>query len=547
MTKKYILINGAIRDVDEFSLIIDYIFFEKSSSDEDITLVVSTWAEDIQNNLSLFNWLVDNGTVVVSSPSVNVGGPANVFRQWKTLDAGLSVIPYDSFVLKGRTDKFLLRKDVIKSFINSNLSDSIVSYIIDNNILCVEHFSVTLPFMAKDMIYLGTPSAIRKTTSFSVRTQYLADHIFNGIGPECFLWLELASKDHTLMQLIQCLDFRSISSSLVDMDIERPENWINMDKNISYLYKRWIEIFDSELSFLSDILGCRKADTWRIDEGSWSYKTGDREEFEKIRKCISSIDDRLFNRLNLSHDDVSFINSISIFKKKIDVESHLEVPFPDRINEIRQSFLRENSDIVLIRNSIIESELSSPSRSKDVMKALHWNIRQRDRATLERVYDWLINNDTNIKLVNGDDCLFVIERKIDMFTFQQDNESIETAILKLRHYFIMSPILLVRLGEYFFHKRHLYKAAYYFWKAQRGLPNDLGANHGLGCVLLDLGYARLSTRYLEKAHKIMPSDQTATFTLLRAHLVCKNINKVRMLLSELSGHMRVEAEKIVNV
>ncbi|EOI7387734.1 hypothetical protein OZ803_004115, partial [Yersinia enterocolitica] len=201
--RKVILLNGAIRDTEEFILIIDYILYKKSLIKEDVDIIISTWHEDINNNIDLFTWIVSKGIRVVGSGNIDIGGPANIFRQWRTLDAGLSIIPQESYILKGRTDKFLLRKDAIDAFLQVDLNSPEIIFTIENNQLAVEHVSISLPFMAKDMIYLGTREAMRKVVHYSVRTQYTADHIFNGIGPECFLWLESCSLDPLVMSLIQ--------------------------------------------------------------------------------------------------------------------------------------------------------------------------------------------------------------------------------------------------------------------------------------------------------------------------------------------------------
>jgi tetratricopeptide (TPR) repeat protein len=544
MTRKYILINGAIRDTEEFSLIVDYVISQIKSSNDNIKFVISTWIEDIKNNIEIFNWLKDNDVQIVGSPNIDVGGPANIFRQWRTLEAGLSIIPEDAFVLKGRTDKFLLRKDVINSFFSKDISAPDVLAYVENDTLCVEHVSLSLPFMAKDMIYLGTPNAIRKTISYSVRTQFVGDHIFNGIGPECFLWLELASRKHSIMQLIQCIDLRQISAMLAKLPLYQIETWKELDRNIVYLYKNWIELFDSNLGFLSDILECRKADVWYIDEGSWGYTTGDREEFEKIKYYINDIE-----KITpvLSCDTMQFINSTYIFEKDINSSSILTLPFENELVNIRNSFSRESSDIVLIRSNIIKSRLSELYSFNEVKRALHWNIRQRDRSTLDMTYSWLINGEESLKYLSDEDKIFVLERKVDIFTFEQDVHSIELAIDNLTHYFKKSPVLLIRLGEHFFKNRQLYRAAYYFWKAQRTLKSSLGANHGLGCALLDLGFSSLSIKYLTKAHYIMPVDQTAMFTLLRAYAANRNIKAAKLILEQLHGPLKDEGRKILNV
>ena len=149
--KKVILLNGAIRDTEEFSLIIDCILHKVSKYSAQVDVVVATWHEDIAARQPFFNWLVNEGIKVVGVASINEGGPANVFRQWRTLEAGLSVVPDDAIVLKGRTDKFLLRKDVIDAFL-SPTADAALAQLAVAGKLAVEHVSLSLPYMAKDMV-----------------------------------------------------------------------------------------------------------------------------------------------------------------------------------------------------------------------------------------------------------------------------------------------------------------------------------------------------------------------------------------------------------
>ncbi|HGY8625397.1 TPA: hypothetical protein ACNTUM_004790, partial [Escherichia coli] len=80
----------------------------------------------------------------------------------------------------------------------------------------------------------------------------------------------------------------------------------------------------------------------------------------------------------------------------------------------------------------------------------------------------------------------------------------------------------------------------------KGLPGHLGVNHGLGCTLLDLGFPRLALKYLRQANAIQPQDQTASFTLIRCLARCNKKSEAKILMNNLSGHLRVEAERILN-
>ncbi|WP_070968020.1 tetratricopeptide repeat protein [Vibrio sonorensis] len=542
--KKVILLNGAIRDTEEFLLIIDCILYKLSKTPEAIDVVISTWHEDISSNRELFDWVIRQGIKVVGSSGLDVGGPANIFRQWRTLDAGLSVIASDSLVLKGRTDKFLLRKDVVDAFISLDLEAEKVKSFVSSDKLAVEHISISLPFMAKDMIYLGCVSAIRKTLSYSVRTQYVADHMFNGIGPECFLWLESCSNNPFVMSMIQKVDFREVSNKLLRRGSVFDYDWNTLDEHLVVLFRYWIEAFDQEFSFVTDILDCNKADTWCIDEGSWKYQTGDREEYEELKLILNKLPKYALN------DPVTdtFINSSSIISASNTTVANPVLPFSDKIDEIRKRDEREFSDIVILRQQLITREISK--KTPDVPKlqsALKWNIRQRDRMTLDMVYKWMLEKAKEAEYVVEEDKIFALERMIDFFTFKGEHGQIEEAIRTLRGYFVKSPILSVRLAEYYFTRGDKYKALFHFWKSSKNLPDSLGVNHGMGCTLLDLGFPKIALKYLRRAHQVMPNDSTAAFTLIRALHAIGSRQAALTLLPILSDDLQVEAKKILNV
>lgn len=548
--KKTILINGAVRDLEEFVLIIDCILEQREKANEHVDVVISTWHEDINKNLQLFNWIASKNIKIVGSAGIDVGGPANIFRQWRTLEAGLSVLEPDAYVLKGRTDKFLLRKDVIEAFINADLSDTAVCKAIQDERLAVEHISLSLPFMAKDMIYLGSISAIRKVMHFSVRTQYIADHIFNGIGPECFLWLEACKTDQQLMLLIQKLDLRFQSNEMMKCNNNVFDyDWSNLSPEMALLYSKWFEAFDRNFAFLTDIIKCSRSPSWGINEGLYKYQTGDREEFERLRNLV----EKYTPEKTCVVEDLPFINSTALFipttnDDKMNAEWVPELPFRDEIDHIRNNYSREYSDIVLLRSKLIQRMLKSdaPDANK-LTHALRWNIRQRDNETLSMVYNWMLSNDGNIKYLSDDDCLFVLERMLDSFTFNGDTASIENAVTHLKQYFKKSAHLSVRIAEDYFRKRKLTYALYWFWRSYKSLPGNLGVNHGLGCTLLDLGFPRLALKFLRQANVLQPSDQTAAFTLIRCLVRCGKKSEAQVLMYNLSGHLRDEAARMFNV
>ncbi len=540
--KKVILLNGAIRDIEEFSLIIDCILHKVSKYSAQVDVVVATWHEDITARQPFFNWLVMEGIKVVGVASINEGGPANVFRQWRTLEAGLSIVPDDAIVLKGRTDKFLLRKDVIDAFL-SPTADAALAQLAVGGKLAVEHVSLSLPYMARDMVYLGSPKAMRGMLHYSVRTHYCADHVFNGIGPECFLWLEYSRSSSFVMTLIQRLDLRTVSNNvMVNGTVDRFD-WSTLHPVIVALYQEWINTFDDNFLFLTDVLACNPVPSWPIDEGSWRYQIGDRKEYEHLRHAIAGLP----ASTEVNPEGLPFLNSTKQYVGSAGPAEKPSLPFVEMLDEIRNNDDRRYSDIVVLRQIVIEHELASATPDKAALRsALHWNIRQRDRSTLKQCYDWIMAKAPQCAYLSEPDQVFVVERMVDWYTFSSDRDGIAKAIEQMPHLFAKSPALRIRMAEHHFTLQNRWKALYWFWQSYRD-QTGLGVNHGLGCTLLDLGYPSLALKYLRRAHAASPQDQTAAFTLIRALSATSRRKEGLSIIPMLTGNLRVEAERILNV
>lgn len=531
--KRTILLNGAIRDTEELYLILDFILAQREEYRSEIPVIVSTWQSDIQRFSDFVNHFSSLSVQFISVPDVAVGGPANIYRQWRTMEAGIGYIPTDHIVLKGRTDKFLLRKDIISAFIRGSFKSE---QFLSEHLLSVEHITTSLPFMAKDMIFMGTVQAIRKILHYSVRTSMVADHIYNGIGPECFLWLEFAKMDHNIMSMIQKIDFRSLSNSMVE-----DSRFFEKDNNILYLYHKWIEVFEKELCFISDVLECEERQPWLIDEGTWKYQIGDRTAYNDLKAHVTL--HQPYAPEIMEAENLNGAHRYLPRTSEIEVYNH---PFPGLQESIHTEYSPERSDIVLIRIQIITQELGKEQPNVSILqKALHWNIRQRDRSTLDMVYEWIMQKSPKLEYVDPSDRIFVIERIVDFFTFSNDQVSIDKTISTVPELFKSTALLRTRVAEYYFHHRLLWKALYWFYLSSRMDDTNLGVNHGIGCTLLDLGYPRLANRFLKKAHKISPFDQTAIFTLLRSFALIDNQKEALRLSELLTGHLHHEANKIL--
>ena len=518
-----IILNGAIRDREEFILILEYILHHANKSPNSIRLIVSTWHEDLVSCKELIDYYYSRGVIFLGSASLSTGGPANIYRQWRTFDAALSFLQDEDIVLKSRTDKVLLRKDILLSFIFADQNQ--VSAIREANKVGVEHISTTLPFMAKDMYFLGTVNNLRTLTSYSVRTSFIADHIFNGIGPEVFLWLEYARNLNSVMKSIQSCDFRFISNRFIEAE-ESGSTIIDVlsHEEIS-LFKNWFYVFDKHLCFISDVLNSSYSPSWIIDEGIWRYKTGDRPDYEALKNKFdySGVNPNAYDHETNYFD--SLLNSTSIYQSndKSNANLPLSAPLAEIYQDIIHNLDSEFSNMVIIRSKIIEQYLNSSSSYSisDVKNALHWNIRQRDNQTLYIVFEWLTKRSPNLSLVSSSDSIFVVERIFDMFKFKGDQDSIGKNIPKLPHIINSNASLLITSAEYYFTINRKWRALYFFVRAYLINDSSLGVNHGLGCTLLDLGFNYPALFFLRRAHNKYPNDNVASFTLYRCLLKLK--------------------------
>lgn len=530
-----IILNGAIRDQEEFILIIEFILHHSNKSPNSIRIIVSTWHDDLLAYREIIDYFHSRGVIFLGTASLATGGPANIYRQWRTFDAALTFLEDDDIVLKSRTDKVLLRKDILLSFIFAE--DSQILAIRQSNKVGVEHISITLPFMAKDMYFLGSVNNLRALTSYSVRTSFIADHIFNGIGPEVFLWLEYARNLNSVLKTIQSFDLRFISNKVIEAESNGKSILDILSSDEVSLFINWFSLFDYHLCFISDVLNSSISPSWLIDEGIWRYKTGDRPDYELLKKKFNYSLVNTNSSQNYTGLSLCSLNSTSLYQSHESKISKLPLsdPLVDIYDDIIQNLDPEYSNMVLIRNKIIDQYLNSNKAYsiQDIKNALHWNIRQRDNQTLYNVFDWLTSNSPNIVLVSREDSIFVVERIFDMFKFKGDQDSIGKYIPKLIRLINGNSLLLITAAEYYFSENQKLRALYFFVRAYLIDNSSLGVNHGLGCTLLDLGFNYPALVFLRRTHSIYPHDNVACFTLYRCLLKLKKLSEAHQLKNQI--------------
>lgn len=532
----YILINGALRDLEELSLIIRYILkrIRETPESQIHGVIISTWRTDATRHPDFVAWAESLGVKFKYSEEINYGGPANYFRQMVTLDAGLLDLEDSDVVLKTRTDKALLRKDVFNSFIQKSVTKDFSRNLGDK--LAIEHFSISVPFMAKDMVLLGTARTLRRAVSFTERTRYVAASTYFGMGPEVFMWLEYAKDSKLVMNAIRDFDFRIISSEIVGRYLSgNLQDWFSKNTGIANLYSEWIRVFESEFCFLSEILQTREIRPWTIDEGSWKYLIGDKSDLHLIKAALPlrSLTPKVDNPTKWSSSDaLSGQNSFSNLSK-------------EAVEQILSSTEYEHSDIVLIRRKVIKEYLSSGKGREEFIQAMKMNIRHRDSEALSTVKGWVLEGSRLLDVIDKDDLLFALEKNIELASLKSDWAERAILVRWGKSKGFSSSLVSLTLAETYYSNRKPVPALYWFFKSWQRERDSLGVNHGLGCVLLDLRMTRLAVKFLEKAHGIAPHDKIASWTLLRAYARLRQYDKAKNLLHLIEEAHLVEAERIL--
>lgn len=531
----YIVINGAIRDVEELSLLIQFINREitEAESASISGIRISTWRSEELRNQSFISWAKSYGIDFVFSDDLTSGGPANYFRQMRTLDNGISDLGDSDIVFKTRTDKALLRKDALRAFVNQCAGTRLSEHL--GNRLALEHISFTVPFMAKDMVLLGRADSMRKAISYTERTRYVAESIYTGMGPEVFMWLEYAATRSSLTNILANCDLRAVSNDLVQLteDSEIIE-YFRKNRRVAYLYSLWVETFRHNFTFLSDSLGVREVQPWLIDEGSWKYQIGDREALKRLSRLIPSERESGFGGQEKG-------------KPLSRIRNNPFTALPEeKLEDIFANDSAENSEIVLIRRSIISEFLSEPNPNDGQFRqALQFNIRHRDAATLLEIKSWFLTNNKNLKYVTKEDLIFVLERCLDLSALRGNwSERKELANLARRRGLLSASILL-NIAESKYSDRRILGSVFWFSRAWRADPNSLGTNHGLGSILLDLRLTSLALRFLLKASEIAPQDPTAAWTLFRCFVRMRKIAEAKILISRLSDENKEVAKRML--
>lgn len=535
----HILLNGALRDLEELSLLLSFIVkkIDENPSNRIASVIVSTWKEDAQRNQDFVRWAEDLGVTFVLSESVNEGGPGNFIRQMITLDAGLEHVGPEDIVLKSRTDKSLQRKDVIGSFISSSSNSKLRTALASK--VAIEHISTTVPFMAKDMILIGRATAIKEYVSFSLRAKFQANYIFSGMGPEVFLWLEYVRSNNRLFKLLREFDLRWASTNFCEaIESGRFGEELNQHPAVVELFKLWFDLFERRFTFISETLGTASVPSWIIDEGSWKYQIGDRQEFEHVRRLVSQI-------------------PVSNTKAPISRKSRFVAPNSNPFTDLSPSEAHEAigtvsvdySDIVVIRRRVINrgiSESSLPSADAVFRNALIRNLKHRDPEAIQLVCNWIESGDANIKNLDRLDLIFALERAMDLAVLRGDWGRRANLVRLARRFRLVSNSLILNMAEDFYSSRKPLRALVFFLRAFKGEPESLGANHGLGSVLLDLRLNRLAFRFLEKASRMAPQDETAAWTLFRCSVRLKDVYRAQLLLDSIPARNRVYAQELID-
>ena len=156
-TQNWAVVCGAIRSDLEFAITINSILDLR----EDGLLsgiVVSTWNHSFKDKQKLKYDLIDKGIHVVEVPDLKNGENGQTYRQHRLFDAGLSVCPENSGMLKLRSDKAAHRLDLFKSRLTKGIApsggeDPVPESKVFEGRVSVQACSMTMPFNHSDIVF----------------------------------------------------------------------------------------------------------------------------------------------------------------------------------------------------------------------------------------------------------------------------------------------------------------------------------------------------------------------------------------------------------
>lgn len=298
------VICGAIRNLYEFYPALAY--YTKLKEEGVIQgIVLSTWHGEVDQHIGLREKLLSLGIGIAESKDAKTPGPNNLWRQFRSLDQGLRLCPRDCYILKGRTDKISgyienFREPIMKLSEYESEYDRNDPFAVFEAPLIVPFYSLTYPFLVKDIAFLGTRNTFDMLCHFESWTDIAQSHS---------VWPEARWKSFPFMQRFPI--FKEVSEQfnlqLISTALVRDSNRSEMPDVISRLFALYFKIMIT------------------------NFRTCFMPEVEWDGSCVEKLMSQVFTEgVGLApHEwEYTFVMKDDVLKKALNVRS----PLSERIN-----------------------------------------------------------------------------------------------------------------------------------------------------------------------------------------------------------------------
>lgn len=233
------VICGAVRNLYEFyPALSHYVKLREEGIIQE--LVLSTWHDEIDRHKGLRNKLLNLGIGIAESKDAKVSGTNNLWRQFRALDQGLRLCPTDCNVLKGRTDKIAgyiekFRQPIINISnyqIEFNKSDP---FSVFDSPLIVPFYSLTYPFLVKDVAFLGSRKTFDSLCHFENWTEIAQSHS---------IWPEARWKSYPFLQKFPIFKeiFEQYNPQIISTALVRDSNQKELPDALARLFALYYKL-----------------------------------------------------------------------------------------------------------------------------------------------------------------------------------------------------------------------------------------------------------------------------------------------------------------
>ncbi len=207
------IITGLVRDEARFREFISR--YEQLPAQDKIPLYYSTWTIEAAANKQLLTRFIEAGGLLVEQPEVDIKLTGHALHQMVALDAALSLLDPNTFVLKARPD--FLDIDSYARFISIDPEppkDPLFAYPYQQTRFYVQSYFPAHPFYIGDIIFAGSATDLRHLTCYPISALYK----YHRVAPEQIIW------SGSLLPFVTAMDwyFRS-NIGLIFSDRERTE------------------------------------------------------------------------------------------------------------------------------------------------------------------------------------------------------------------------------------------------------------------------------------------------------------------------------------